>query len=55
MTFSCLQVAIPDVVVASEGADIIIFVLPHQFVRKICESLKGKVKSTAIAVSLIKV
>ncbi|KAK3106303.1 hypothetical protein FSP39_017422 [Pinctada imbricata] len=47
-------VAIPDIVQAAEGADILIFVLPHQFVKKICESLKGHIKASAIAVSLIK-
>jgi glycerol-3-phosphate dehydrogenase (NAD+) len=40
---------------SAEGADILIFVLPHQFVRGICKQLKGKVNKGAIAVSLIKV
>ncbi|XP_071151888.1 glycerol-3-phosphate dehydrogenase [NAD(+)], cytoplasmic-like [Mytilus edulis] len=47
-------VAIPDLIKASEDADILIFVLPHQFVGKTCEQMKGKIKSSAIAVSLIK-
>ena len=47
--------AIPDVKEAAENADILIFVLPHQFVRGVCKQLDGKVKSDAIAVSLIKV
>ncbi|BFZ22215.1 hypothetical protein BsWGS_25254 [Bradybaena similaris] len=47
-------VAIPDVVDASRGADILIFVLPHQFVHGVCEKLKGNIKSTAVAVTLIK-
>ena len=47
-------VAIPDVKDSAEGADILIFVLPHQFVRGICKQLKGKVNKGAIAVSLIK-
>ncbi|XP_005101439.1 glycerol-3-phosphate dehydrogenase [NAD(+)], cytoplasmic [Aplysia californica] len=47
-------IAVPDVVEASQGADIFIFVLPHQFVKGICEKLKGKIKSTAVAVTLIK-
>jgi glycerol-3-phosphate dehydrogenase (NAD+) len=47
-------VAIPDVVEAVTDADIVLFVTPHQFVRPICKSLKGKIKPTAIAVSLIK-
>ncbi|XP_052092096.1 glycerol-3-phosphate dehydrogenase [NAD(+)], cytoplasmic-like isoform X1 [Mytilus californianus] len=47
-------VAIPDVKDSAEGADILIFVLPHQFVRGVCKQLKGKVNDGAIAVSLIK-
>jgi glycerol-3-phosphate dehydrogenase len=49
------QVAIPDVKEAAEDADILIFVLPHQFVRGVCKQLDGRVKKSAIAVSLIKV
>ncbi|CAG5135856.1 unnamed protein product [Candidula unifasciata] len=47
-------VAIPDVVDASRGADILVFVLPHQFVHGVCEKLKGNIKPTAVAVTLIK-
>ncbi|ESO90174.1 hypothetical protein LOTGIDRAFT_192340 [Lottia gigantea] len=47
-------IAVPDILEATTNADILIFVLPHQFVQKICEQLKGKIKSSAIAVSLIK-
>jgi glycerol-3-phosphate dehydrogenase (NAD+) len=48
-------VAIADLDVASFDADILIFVLPYQFVRDVCIKLQGKVKPTALAVSLIKV
>ncbi|RZC27703.1 V ATPase I and/or NAD Gly3P dh N domain containing protein, partial [Asbolus verrucosus] len=47
-------VAIPDVVEAAKDADILIFVLPHQFIRTLCSTLLGKIKPTAIALSLIK-
>lgn len=47
-------VAIPDLNQAAENADILIFVLPHQFVPKTCQQLKGKIKTSAVAVSLIK-
>lgn len=47
-------VAIPDLLEASKDGDIFIFVLPHQFVPKICGSLKGNIKQDSIAVSLIK-
>uniref|UniRef100_A0A0L8GXN2 Glycerol-3-phosphate dehydrogenase [NAD(+)] n=1 Tax=Octopus bimaculoides TaxID=37653 RepID=A0A0L8GXN2_OCTBM len=48
-------VAVPDVKEAAAAADILIFVIPHQFVRGICTALKGNIKNNAIAVSLIKV
>jgi glycerol-3-phosphate dehydrogenase (NAD+) len=51
----CCQVAIPDLLAATTGADILVFVLPHQYVKNICSTLKGNIKSNAVAVSLIKV
>jgi glycerol-3-phosphate dehydrogenase len=53
--FLCLQVAIPDVVEAAKEADILIFVLPHQFIKTLCSTLLGKIKPTAVGLSLIKV
>ena len=50
-----LQVAIADIVEAAADADILVFVLPHQFMNNICRLLAGKVKTNAIGVSLIKV
>ena len=47
--------AVPDVVEAAQDADIIIFVLPHQFMTNTCKPLIGKIKSTAFGVSLCKV
>lgn len=47
-------VAVPDVVDAAKDADILIFVVPHQFIRNICNSLLGKIKPTAVGLSLIK-
>uniref|UniRef100_A0AAU8HQE0 Glycerol-3-phosphate dehydrogenase [NAD(+)] n=1 Tax=Glenea cantor TaxID=983541 RepID=A0AAU8HQE0_9CUCU len=47
-------VAVPDVVDAAKDADILIFVVPHQFIRTLCSTLLGKIKPTAIALSLIK-
>ncbi|XP_034959676.1 glycerol-3-phosphate dehydrogenase [NAD(+)], cytoplasmic [Zootoca vivipara] len=47
-------VAVPDVVKASADADILIFVVPHQFIGKLCDQLKGRIKKDAIGVSLIK-
>ncbi|XP_026466257.1 glycerol-3-phosphate dehydrogenase [NAD(+)], cytoplasmic-like isoform X1 [Ctenocephalides felis] len=47
-------IAVPDVVAAAREADILIFVVPHQFVRSLCATLLGKIKPTAVALSLIK-
>lgn len=47
-------IAIPDVVEAAKDADVLVFVLPHQFVKRTCETLKGKIKKNAVAVTLIK-
>ncbi|GJQ85830.1 Gpdh [Trypoxylus dichotomus] len=47
-------VAVPDVVDAAREADILIFVVPHQFIRTLCSTLLGKIKPTAIGLSLIK-
>lgn len=40
---------------ASKDADVLIFVIPHQFISRTCDQLAGKIKSTAIGLSLIKV
>ncbi|XP_020300218.1 glycerol-3-phosphate dehydrogenase [NAD(+)], cytoplasmic-like [Pseudomyrmex gracilis] len=47
-------IAVPDVVDAAKDADILIFVVPHQFIRRICSTLQGKIKPTAVGLSLIK-
>lgn len=48
-------VAIPDVKEAVKGANILVFVLPHQFVYKVCESLRDVIEpESCIAISLIK-
>lgn len=47
-------IAVPDVVEASKNADILVFVVPHQFVENVCKMLQGHVKPTAVGISLIK-
>lgn len=47
-------VAVPDVQKACNNADILVFVLPHQFVEDTCKKMKMSIKRTAIGVSLIK-
>ncbi|XP_063713135.1 glycerol-3-phosphate dehydrogenase [NAD(+)], cytoplasmic-like [Symsagittifera roscoffensis] len=47
-------VAVPDVKDAIAGSNILIFVLPHQFVKGTCESIKDLVRKDAFAISLCK-
>uniref|UniRef100_A0A8C2U945 Glycerol-3-phosphate dehydrogenase [NAD(+)] n=1 Tax=Coturnix japonica TaxID=93934 RepID=A0A8C2U945_COTJA len=47
-------VAEPDLVKACSGADILLFVVPHQFIGKVCDQIKAHVKKGAIGMSLIK-
>ncbi|NXN19607.1 GPDA dehydrogenase, partial [Indicator maculatus] len=47
-------VAEPDLLKACAGADILLFVVPHQFIGKVCDQLKGHVKKEAVGMSLIK-
>jgi len=44
----------PDLLKAAEGADMLMFIIPHQFLRRICSQLVGQVKQSAFAVSLCK-
>jgi len=46
---------VPDAVEAAKDADILVFVVPHQFIPKLCASLIGFIKPSATALSLIKV
>lgn len=47
-------VAVPDIVTACQEADILIFVIPHQFLERSLTPLKGKLKPSAQGISLIK-
>ncbi|XP_075466037.1 glycerol-3-phosphate dehydrogenase [NAD(+)], cytoplasmic-like [Ascaphus truei] len=47
-------VAVPELADAAAGADILVFVVPHQFIGRICAQLVGRVKSGAFGISLIK-
>ncbi|KAA3678933.1 glycerol-3-phosphate dehydrogenase (NAD+) [Paragonimus westermani] len=50
----CNVVATPDIAHAAKDADVLIIVLPHQFLRRTCAQLKPVVKKGAYAVSLMK-
>ncbi|KAK5614760.1 glycerol-3-phosphate dehydrogenase [Crenichthys baileyi] len=47
-------VAVPDLAESVKGADILIFVVPHQFVGKVCDTIKDHIKKETIGMSLIK-
>ena len=53
--FFLCKIAIPDVVEAAHDADVIVFVLPHQFMTGTCKPLIGKIKPDSFGVSLCKV
>ena len=44
-----------DLVAACGDCDILVFVVPHQFLAKICQQLVGNIKPQALGISLIKV
>jgi len=47
-------VAVPDIVQAATDSDVLIFVIPHQFMERALSPLKGKLKEGAVGISLIK-
>ncbi|XP_048878617.1 glycerol-3-phosphate dehydrogenase [NAD(+)], cytoplasmic [Brienomyrus brachyistius] len=47
-------VAVPELPDAVKGADILVFVVPHQFVGKVCDGIKDHIKKDALGMSLIK-
>jgi glycerol-3-phosphate dehydrogenase (NAD+) len=47
-------VAVPDLIESAHDADILLFVLPHQFMLNICKQLVGKIKPGSFGVSLCK-
>merc|ERR1711953_955866 len=46
--------AVPDIVTAAQDADFLIIVLPHQFIERSIQPLKGKLKPGASCISLVK-
>lgn len=52
---SVQQLAVPDLAESVKGADILIFVVPHQFIVRVCDTIKGHIKADAVGMSLIKV
>src|SRR5258708_38594171 len=46
--------AVSDLTQAIEDASVLVFVTPHQFVKKACETIKGRISGSCRAISLIK-
>lgn len=46
--------AFPDVTEAAADSDILVFVVPHQYIYETCKPLIGKIKPKAFGISLIK-
>lgn len=47
-------IAVPDILTAAKDADLLIFVLPHQFIKRACGPLKGNLKPGTQGLSLVK-
>ncbi|KXN67661.1 NAD-dependent glycerol-3-phosphate dehydrogenase [Conidiobolus coronatus NRRL 28638] len=47
-------VAIPDLKEAAKDATLLVFVVPHQFIKNCCDQLKGQISPNTKAISLIK-
>ncbi len=47
-------IAVPDIKETVAGADILIFIVPHQFIAPVCSQMKGSIKKDTMAISLIK-
>ncbi|XP_051263297.1 glycerol-3-phosphate dehydrogenase 1-like protein isoform X2 [Dicentrarchus labrax] len=47
-------IAVPKLCDAAEGADLLVFVVPHQFIRNLCDEIVGCVPTKARGITLIK-
>ena len=47
-------VAVPDLVDSCNDADVLVFVVPHQFLPRVLDTMKDNIKSDAVGISLIK-
>ncbi|NXS06624.1 GPD1L protein, partial [Neodrepanis coruscans] len=48
-------VAVPNLNEAVKDADLLVFVIPHQFIHKVCDEITGQVPKKALGITLIKV
>lgn len=49
------QVAVSNLSEAVQDADLLVFVIPHQFIHRICDEITGRVPKKALGITLIKV
>lgn len=49
------QVAVANLSEAVQDADLLVFVIPHQFIHRICDEITGRVPKEALGITLIKV
>uniref|UniRef100_A0A673YHD8 Glycerol-3-phosphate dehydrogenase [NAD(+)] n=1 Tax=Salmo trutta TaxID=8032 RepID=A0A673YHD8_SALTR len=47
-------VAVPEITEAVKGASVLIFVIPHQFIGRLCDQMKPHITQGTIGISLIK-
>lgn len=47
-------IAVPELLDAAKACNVLVFVLPHQFLPRVCKQLKSNVPDGTIAISLIK-
>uniref|UniRef100_A0A7N5P7Q4 Glycerol-3-phosphate dehydrogenase [NAD(+)] n=1 Tax=Ailuropoda melanoleuca TaxID=9646 RepID=A0A7N5P7Q4_AILME len=47
-------VAVPNLSEAVQDADLLVFVIPHQFIHRICDEITGRVSKEALGITLIK-
>ncbi|MGH0122705.1 UNVERIFIED_CONTAM: hypothetical protein FKN15_006797 [Acipenser sinensis] len=47
-------VAVPELQEAAKDADLLVFVVPHQFIGRLCDQMVGCVSQRAVGISLIK-
>lgn len=48
------MVAVPEITEAVKGAKVLVFVIPHQFIAKLCDQIKPHITEGTIGISLIK-
>ncbi|NXU27013.1 GPD1L protein, partial [Thalassarche chlororhynchos] len=47
-------VAVPNLNEAVQDADLLVFVIPHQFIHKVCDEITGRIPKKALGITLIK-